>query len=80
MTTVPTTTTTDDDDDDDDKQLAATTTGVARLDPGLAIRGGDVSVGSRHPPVDGMPEAEILASKTRGVPKKEMSGLASPLG
>ena len=72
--------TTTDDDDDDDKQATATTTGLARLDPGLAIRGADVLVGSRQSPVDGMPEAEILASKTRGVPKKEMSGLASPLG
>ena len=43
-------------------------------------QGRDVLVGSRHFLVDGMPEAEIHASKTRGVPKKEMSGLASPLG
>ena len=66
--------------EDDDKQATATTTGLARLGPGLAIRGADVLVGSRLSPVDGMPEAEILASKTCGVPKKEMSGPASPLG
>ena len=71
-TTVPTTTPTD---DDGDKQATTTITGLARLDPGLAIRGADVFFGSRHSPVDGMPEAKILASKTRGVPKKEMSGI-----
>ena len=65
-------------DDDDDKQATATTTGLARLHPGFGIRWGDVFLGSRHSPVDGL--AEILASKTRGVPKKEMSGPASPLG
>ena len=53
---------------------------VARLDPGLAIRGADVWVGlAANPPVDGMPGLQIPTSMTGGVREKEVLGQGTSL-
>ena len=53
---------------------------LARLDPGLAIRGADVWVGlAANPPVDGMPGPQIPTSMTGGVREKEVLGQGTSL-
>ena len=63
-------------DDDDDNDEQATTQRQGSRIPSASHREGPVSVGAARRPS----KVPILESETLGVPKKEMSGRASPLG